>query len=579
LKQLNSFLPPHRLGLAQPVSHWGDGAHCALGIDVWMGNDARLDDQSLLPDGGRISTGESRRGSPAQPADVAVPPAPAAGVGSRWRRARFAAAHLVALYAILLLLIPAELPGCALLWAARRADHVGWLIAAVPVAATVTIVAFCLWLVVLNHLFLPSVRPGVYRVSSLFYLRKWASDRLMQISRTLARPLYTTIYLPAWLRLLGAKIGRRAEISTVSQISPGLTRIGEQSFFADGSIIGGNRIHRGAMELRESRIGRRSFVGNGAILPVGARLGDNCLLGCLSAPPGAQPHTPDGTEWLGSPSFALPRRPRVGGFDASVTHEPTRKLIAQRLLVDGLRIVLPATLATAALVTLCELVEYAHERLSTLAWLLDVPVIEIGVAAVTLLCVVAVKKLLIGTFKPTVKPLWSMFVWLNEALNGVYESVAAPLLTLLLGSPFVVPWLRMMGCRIGRDVYVETTLFSEFDLVHVGDGVALNAGAVVQNHLFEDRIMKVSVVDIGDRCTVGNMAIVLYDTEMKAGSSIGPLSLLMKGETLAPRTRWIGIPTAQAVEPVGNPTLPGRLGAAGRQPDRSLDAALGERSP
>ena len=40
------------------------------------------------------------------------------------------------------------------------------------------------------------------------------------------------------------------------------------------------------------------------------------------------------------------------------------------------------------------------------------------------------------------------------------------------------------------------------------------------------------------------MAVVLYDTEMMSGSSIGPLSLLMKGETLAPSTQWLGIPTA-----------------------------------
>ena len=177
----------------------------------------------------------------------------------------------------------------------------------------------------------------------------------MQLSRSIARPIYTTIYLPAWLRMMGARIGRRAEISTVSQMSPKLTRIGAQSFFADGSMIGGNRIHRGLLELRESRIGHRSFVGNGAILPVGASLGNECLLGCLSAPPAAHMRTPDGTEWLGSPSFALPRRPRVGGFDRAVTHEPTRKLIAQRLLVDALRIVLPATIVTGFLVAFAAL--------------------------------------------------------------------------------------------------------------------------------------------------------------------------------------------------------------------------------
>jgi non-ribosomal peptide synthetase-like protein len=532
------------------------GTHCALGIDVRMGNDARLDDQSLLPDGGWIPPGESRRGSPAQAAKVCVPEPAADAAFARRRPALFGAAHLAALYAIFLLLLPAEIPGGALLWRAEEARSVGWLIAAVPAIGTVTFVAFCLWLAALNHLVLPSVRPGVYRVESFFYVRKWAADLLMQLSRTFARPLYTTIYLPAWLRLLGARIGRRAEISTVAQMSPKLTRIGDQSFFADGSMIGGNRIHRGLVELRESRIGRRSFVGNGAILPVGASLGDNCLLGCLSAPPAGHARTRDGTEWLGSPSFALPRRPRVGGFDASVTHEPTRKLIAQRLLIDGLRIVLPATLVTGAFIGLSALVEHGRETLPLGVWLLGVPLAEMAIAAAALLCVVATKKILIGTFKPTVQPLWSVFVWLNEALNGVYETVAAPVLTLLLGSPYAAPWLRLMGCAIGRDVYLETTLFSEFDLVHIGDGVALNAGAVIQNHLFEDRIMKVSAVEIGDRCTVGNMAVVLYDTEMQAGSSIGPLSLLMKGETLPPQTRWLGIPTAQAAAPVADPRLP-----------------------
>ena len=523
------------------------GTHCAIGLNVHMGDDARLDDQSLLPDGGWIPAGESRRGSPAQPGRVNVPEPPRGSPFQRWRPVLWGAAHLSALYLIFLLLIPAEIPGCALLWWAEEAHSVGWLIAALPVVGTMTIATFCLSLAALNHLILPSVRPGVYRIGSLFYLRKWASDALMQLSRVFARPIYTTIYLPSWLRLLGAKIGRRAEISTVSQISPKLTHIGDQSFFADGSMVGGNRVHRGLFELRESRIGRRSFVGNGAILPVGASLGDNCLLGCLSAPPAGHQRTPDGTEWLGSPSFALPHRPRHGGFDPSVTHEPTTKLIAQRLLIDGLRIVLPSTLVTAAMVALSTVVEYGRERLPIAEWLLGIPLAEMAIAAATLGTVVLLKQLLVGTFVPTVKPLWSIFVWLNEALNGIYETVAAPTLTLLLGTPFAAPWLRLLGCRIGRDVYLETTLFSEFDLVHLGDGVALNAGAVIQNHLFEDRIMKVSVVEIGDRCTVGNMAVVLYDTEMQAGSSVGPLSLLMKGETLPPHTRWSGIPTALEV--------------------------------
>ena len=43
-------------------------------------------------------------------------------------------------------------------------------------------------------------------------------------------------------------------------------------------------------------------------------------------------------------------------------------------------------------------------------------------------------------------------------------------------------------------------------------------------------------------CSVGNMAVILYDTRMEQGASLGDLSLLMKGETLPAWTKWEGIP-------------------------------------
>ena len=98
-----------------------------------------------------------------------------------------------------------------------------------------------------------------------------------------------------------------------------------------------------------------------------------------------------------------------------------------------------------------------------------------------------------GTYRPEIKPLWCRYVWLNEMVNGAYESIFAPVVSTLLGTPFIAPFLRMIGCRVGRHTYIATTLFSEFDLVEIGDFVALNHGVVVQNHLFEDRVFKSSI--------------------------------------------------------------------------------------
>ena len=52
--------------------------------------------------------------------------------------------------------------------------------------------------------------------------------------------------------------------------------------------------------------------------------------------------------------------------------------------------------------------------------------------------------------------------------------------------------------------------------------------------------MKISFLTIGKHCTVGNGAVVLYDTKMHDFSTLNHLSLLTKGETLPSYTAWEG---------------------------------------
>jgi non-ribosomal peptide synthetase-like protein len=175
-----------------------------------------------------------------------------------------------------------------------------------------------------------------------------------------------------------------------------------------------------------------------------------------------------------------------------------------------------------------------------------VPLSGLATAALAVAIVATLKWAVMGTFKPAIVPLWRPYVWLNEILNGTYESLMAPVVALCFGTPFAAPLLRLLGCRIVRLCYIGTSLFSEFDLVQIGDHVALNAGAIIQNHLFEDRVMKSSYLRIDDACSVGNMAAVLYDGHMERGAALGPLSLLMKGEVAPAGTRWHGIPTVRS---------------------------------
>jgi carbonic anhydrase/acetyltransferase-like protein (isoleucine patch superfamily) len=68
----------------------------------------------------------------------------------------------------------------------------------------------------------------------------------------------------------------------------------------------------------------------------------------------------------------------------------------------------------------------------------------------------------------------------------------------------------------------------------------------MQTHLFEDRVLKASKIKIGSDCHVGEMSVVLYDSEMESHSKIDALSLIMKGETLPANTAWLGIPAKRS---------------------------------
>jgi non-ribosomal peptide synthetase-like protein len=161
--------------------------------------------------------------------------------------------------------------------------------------------------------------------------------------------------------------------------------------------------------------------------------------------------------------------------------------------------------------------------------------------------IISMKWMVMGRYHPTVAPLWSMFVWRTELVTSAYENLVVPLLLEpLRGTPYINIFFRLMGCRIGKRVFTDTTDMTEFDLISIGDDTALNEDAGLQTHLFEDRVMKVSRISIANRATVGSRTIILYDSVMEDDSSLGGLSVLMKGEVLPAGTAWEGSPAKPA---------------------------------
>jgi non-ribosomal peptide synthetase-like protein len=524
------------------------GSKAVLLAGAGIGAHARLGEQSLLTRDVLVPQGQDWAGSPARPRPSNDPLLDGMegrpGVSGRW------SGWLIAAYAagfVLLGLLPFVAAGPELLLLSWTIVTLGplWAVAMTPVAGLLFVISTCALVWAGKMLVLPHARAGVYPMRSVFGLRKWIGDRLIVSSLVLTNGLYATLYTPAWLRLLGAHIGRRCEVSTVSHVDPGLLTLRNESFVADMASLGSAVFHHGYVALQPTEVGSRSFVGNAALVRGDTRLGDDSLVGVLTVP--STGRVEPGTSWIGSPAIFLPRRQESPRFAERLTFRPSRSLVASRLAIEFVRVVLPPTLFNLA-VLLTVLVGWSVAGWGTPLLALALPAVYVASAVLVVLAIIGLKWALVGRYRPRVEPLWSYFVRQTELITGIYEGAAVPLLLAWLqGTPFLPPLLRLFGADIGRRVYIDTTYLTEFDLVHVGDDAAVGGLTSLQTHLFEDRVMKMSQVVVGPGCSVGCRSVLLFDSRLDAGASLDALSLVMKGEALPPASRWRGIP-AQTVE-------------------------------
>lgn len=518
------------------------GTRAVLCPSTRMADDTALEDLSLLVTQTSIPTGQSWQGSPARQVAVADQSTKSPRASTSLVR-RFAYGWLYILGILIFPLLPmaAFFPGMVLMVHLNSVDDYYSYLFLSPLIAMSFVVLISLEIAAVKWLLLGRVRPGSYPLHHSFYLRKWFVDRLMHLSLDVIGPLYSTLYLAPWYRLLGAKIGHRTEVSTASFVSPDCLTIGNESFIADAVSLGAARVQHGIVTIDVTSIGERTFVGNSALVPIGAQIPDNCLIGCLSMTPPTS--IPSGTSWLGSPAFFLPQRQTSTGFTEEETFRPTRWLIAQRLFIEFFRITLPSTLFIISTNLLLSAVLSLRDVLPLWLIALLFPLLYTAAGCTAALFLIAFKWVLIGRYRPCERPLWSHFVWRTEVVTSLLDNYASPFfLDLLAGTPFICSFFRLLGAKIGERVYLDTTELTEFDLVNIGDDAAINLDCTLQTHLFEDRVMKMSTIEVGKGCNLGAMSLVLYDSQLADGASVGDLSLVMKGESLPTQTCWTGIP-------------------------------------
>ena len=372
----------------------------------------------------------------------------------------------------------------------------------------------------------------------------WSVLRLLDEARTWLFPLYSSSLTPAWLRALGAKVGTDVEASTVLLI-PSLTSISDGAFLADDTLLGGYELGGGWLRIGRVKIGKHAFLGNSGMTAPGRKVPKQGLVAVLSAAP-RRKQAKSGTSWLGSPPAELRRRP--ADTDDARTYHPSRRLRASRGFVEALR-VLPLIVLAQLWLGVVVVLEVLADGAGWWAAALLSGVVMIVAGAFAAGVTTLAKWLLVGRLTRSEHPLWSWFVWLNELADTFVEVIAAPWFArAATGTPVLNLWLRSMGAQVGKGVWCETYWLPEADLVHLRDGVTINAGCVVQTHLFHDRVLSMDTVTLRAGATLGPNSVILPAAVLGRDATVGPVSLVMRGESVPDKTRWIGNPIAPWVD-------------------------------
>jgi non-ribosomal peptide synthetase-like protein len=307
-------------------------------------------------------------------------------------------------------------------------------------------------------------RAGAIPIWSFAYLRFWAAKLVV---RSAPATLFAgTPLFNAYLRLLGARIGRNAVIASVNMpVAADLLMIGDDAVVArsvlmPGYSAHGNRIHTGPI-----RIGRNAYVGEQSVLDIDVSIGDFGHLGHASSLQSGQ-RIPEGKRYHGSPAEETTTNFRL--MDET-TVAPARRWIftATRL---AFLLAIASALVLAAIAYAFAGLAGAEETLVRTPW---EAALALGPTAAGLALVLTLVSLVGGLaviyalprlasvflVEGRVYPLFGFHHGMQQIIEGFSNS---SFFNLMFGdSVFIEPYLRFVGWKLGHGYQTGSNFGSE----------------------------------------------------------------------------------------------------------------------
>ncbi|HEX4124599.1 MAG TPA: amino acid adenylation domain-containing protein [Tepidisphaeraceae bacterium] len=382
------------------------------------------------------------------------------------------------------------------------------------------------------------VRPGVYGQWSWQSLRIWSKTGLLD---SVTDWLWGTIFWTPWLSIAGMKIGKRCEFSALFDVLPETVTVGEECFFADGIYLASPICHRGTITVRNTTLGRGTFLGNHAVIPAGHDYPPGMFVGVCTVPDPRRVR-PE-SAWFGQPPMELPRR-QVISADRSSTFHPSPLRYLTRLFWESLRFLVPLPMILVGIGWYMVVGHFEQTRTPWIVALGIAPLAALGSMAAMCLVIIALKWALLGRTRPGQHPFWSGWCARWDLLIVAWGTWAHSAIGLFEGTLIVNAFLRLTGVRIGKRVMLGSgsSQVVDPDMLIFEDDATISCH--FQAHSFEDRVMKMDTIRFGRGSTLADGALVFYGAIIGNGANVLPHGVVMKYDHLPENKQYAGCPVS-----------------------------------
>ncbi len=131
------------------------------------------------------------------------------------------------------------------------------------------------------------------------------------------------------------------------------------------------------------------------------------------------------------------------------------------------------------------------------------------------------------------------FKWI---LYFVLYTPTYKLINLFVLSPLKSFYLSMIGCKIGKNVYLAgEEWIADPCVIEIGENTMIGGRTIITAHLAEDKLI-VEKVKIGKNCLIGEEAFIMPGVTLEDNVVIGAKSLVTKNKRLKKGSIYTGIP-------------------------------------